>query len=76
MKDVSETKEAGKGKCTVVQAYQKSDKSFVMKTTRSTCPSKAAEGVVTEKITLQDSKLTYEVAFKKTNFKCQYNKVD
>lgn len=76
MKDISEAKEVTEGGCIYVWAYEKSEKSFVNKTTRSKCPSKADEGVVTEKMALQDNKLTYEFAFKKTNFKCQYKKIN
>jgi hypothetical protein len=74
MVDKSETKEVGETGCNYVQAYQKTEKRFVSRTTRSNCPSKTANGVVTEKMTLQGSKLVYEFASGKTNFRCQYKK--
>jgi len=78
MKDASRIKSVVPGGCTYVWAYEKTDNRFVNRTTRSNCPlkGKAAEGVVTEKMTSRDSTLVYEYAFKKTNFRCQYKKKD
>jgi hypothetical protein len=75
MKDASETKMVVDGGCTYVWAYEKTEKSFVIKTTRSKCYLKAEEGVVVEKIFLKNNDLTYEYGFSKKTLKCQYKKV-
>jgi hypothetical protein len=75
MKDASETKEIVDGGCTYVWTYEKSEKSFLVKTNRSMCPVKADNGVVVEKILLKDNDLSYEFNFNKKNIKCLYKKV-
>ena len=75
MLDLSTTKEVVEGGCTYNQSYEKTDKSFICKTVRTNCPTKSEEGIVTEKINLKDSELTYEFDLKKVNYKCQYKKI-
>lgn len=76
MEDASGSKEVVPGGCTYAWAYEKTENRFVTRTTRSNCPSKSEEGVVTEKMTLRDKTLVYEYAFRKMNFKCRYTKKD
>ncbi len=74
MKDVSKVKDVVKGGCKYVWSYQKSANIFINKTTRSKCPEKKYNGVVTEIMVLKGNKLTYEFASREERFKCQYKK--
>ena len=76
MADASGSTEVVPGGCTYASTYEKTENRFVNRTTRSKCPSKSEEGVVTEKMTLRDKTLVYEFAFRKMNFKCRYRKND
>ena len=74
MLDKSMTKEVVDGGCTYVQEYEKTNKSFICKTTKSNCPRKNEEGIIVEKISLNDKDLSYEFQFNNKNFKCKYKK--
>jgi len=74
MKDVSKVKEVVKGGCTYVWSYQKSEKKFVNKTTLSKCPEERNNGIVTERMILNNDKLIYEFDSKEMRFKCRYKK--
>ncbi len=76
MKDKSLVKEAVKGGCSYVWAYEKSENRFENITTRTKCPATEHNGVVKETMVLGNKKLTYEFTDpKNAKFKCEYKKV-
>jgi hypothetical protein len=77
MEDKSVVKEVVEAGCTYTTAYEKTDNTFKVKTTRSSCPKIPENGVITEMMELKNDKLNYQYEFtseqnKKTNYNCFY----
>ncbi len=74
-KDKSEVKEDVEGGCHYISSYEKSDKKFTSKTTRSHCPSEKENGVIDEELSLAEGKLAYTFSSNTKKFKCIYSQV-
>lgn len=74
-KDKSEVREDVENGCHYISSYEKSEKKFTSKTTRSKCPSLKEDGIINEELTQINEKLIYTFSSSSLKFKCVYKQV-